>query len=86
MPCKGIATHHCCWVNGNPCLHLEENTVEGRHWACGLRRELGDWDLVITDSRYIQNVAPHFGEMNCRDWPDGTGANEGTFLQCECDS
>jgi len=82
MPCLGNAQDHCCYVNGQACKYLEENTVEGRRWACGLRRELGSWDAVIASDRYQQDVAPHFGEMNCRDWPDGEGANKGRCVDC----
>lgn len=82
MPCLGNRNDHCCYVNGKACPFLEENTVEGRRWACGLRRELGDWSLVIADPRYIEHVDPYFGEMNCRDWPDGVGANRGNCVDC----
>lgn len=72
MPCHGNAQDHCCWLEGKECDYLEENTVPGRRWACGLRRELGDWDLVLEDPRYKENVAPTFelSGINCRDWPD----------------
>lgn len=82
MPCLGNAKDHCCYVNGKPCLFLETNTVEGRKWACGLRRELGNWDDVITSDRYLVYVQPYFGEMNCRDWPDGEGVNYGRCVDC----
>lgn len=82
MPCFGNGDDHCCYVAGKACPFLEENTVPGRRWACGLRRELGDWDLVISDVRYKLNVAPHFGAMNCRDWPDGKGVNSAHCEQC----
>ena len=83
MPCLGTKDDHCCYVNGKACCFLEENTVPGRRWACGLRRELGDWDLVIASDRYQQAVAPYFGEMNCRDWPDATsGPNSFVCEHC----
>ena len=82
MPCYGNRDDHCCYVNGKACQFLEENTVPERRWACGLRRELGDWDSVISDPRYIEHVDPHFGDMNCRDWPDGTGRNKGSCPEC----
>ena len=80
----GVSDDHCCWVAGKACPHLEENTVVGRRWACGLRRDLGNWDAVITSDRYLADVAPHFGEMNCRDWPDGVGKNRGYCEECGC--
>ena len=84
MPCLGNGADHCCYVAGSACPHLEEHTVPGRRWACGLMREHGDWDQVIADPRYLRDVAPHFGEMNCRDWPDGTGVNAGQCEDCGC--
>jgi hypothetical protein len=84
MPCLGNKDEHCCYVNGSACLYLEENTVEGRRWACGLRRTLGNWDDVITSPEYLVNVEPHFRQfgMNCKDWPDGTGANSYICVEC----
>lgn len=71
MPCNGNSNDHCCYLKGKACSYVEENTVEGRRWACGLRRELGDWDLVLKDPRYIDNVKPKLQEgVTCKDWPD----------------
>jgi hypothetical protein len=74
MACRGNSNDHCCWVAGKVCDFLEENTVEGRRWACGLRRELGDWDAVLASDRYQKDIAPTFEPMgvNCRDWPSIT--------------
>ena len=73
MACSGNHTEHCCWIAGEPCVFLEENTVENRHWVCGLRRELGSWDTVHEDPRYIDLIRPTFEhlapEYNCGDWP-----------------
>lgn len=84
MPCFGNKSDHCCYVNGVDCKHLEENTMEGRRWVCGLRRKLGNWDDVISSKEYIKDVEPYFGiiGMNCKDWPDGTGHNSGTCAEC----
>jgi len=62
---------HCCWLKGKVCEFLEENSQEGFRWTCGLRRELGDWDKVLEDERYKENVAPILEPIgiNCRDWP-----------------
>ena len=71
LPCAGNGDEHCCWVAGKPCPHLEENTVPGRRWACGLYRHYGDWTKVITSDAYCKDVAPTFDKagINCRDWP-----------------
>jgi hypothetical protein len=69
--CTGNGDEHCCWING-VCEFLEENTVPGRRWACGLRRELGSWQAVHADSRYLTNVHPvlaRIGDPDCGDWP-----------------
>jgi hypothetical protein len=72
MPCSGNGKDHCCYLQGKPCRYVEENTVPGRRWACGLRRRLGDWDAVLISSEYQANVAPKLAPYgyNCRDWPD----------------
>ena len=69
--CEGNAADHCCYVGGEPCPFLEENTVEGRRWACGLYRELGNWDAVLASGGYQKHVAPTFDPIgiNCRDYP-----------------
>ena len=74
MPdCTGNSSDHCCYVQGQRCPHLEENTVPGRRWACGLRRELGDWEAVHNDPRYalIQAVwdAGTLAGYRCGEWP-----------------
>ncbi len=63
---------HCCYVEGKPCDFLEENTTPGFRWACGLRRELGDWDKVINDPRYLDGPGKIFRKfgINCKDWPN----------------
>ena len=72
MPCMGNSKDHCCYVKGEPCKYLEKDTVPGRIWACGLMRELQDWDKVINDSRYKEGPGAHFDTLgiNCKDWPD----------------
>jgi len=70
MKCKGRnLDEHCCWVAGKVCEFLEENTEEGFRWSCGLRRELGSWDTVLTDPRY-QPLKIHFERngYNCKTW------------------
>ena len=81
MKCQGRnLDDHCCYLNGKVCPFLEENTEPGFRWSCGLRRELGDWDKVLEDPRYKEQVEPEFriraerlGYMtNCRDYPSGS--------------
>lgn len=69
--CHGNADDHCCWLQGAVCPHLEEHTVPGRRWACGLLRRLGDWESVIASDAYRQDVAPALEPLGytCRDWP-----------------
>ena len=79
MACLGNSDDHCCWVNGALCPHLEENTVAGRRWACGLLRELGSWKAVHRDRRYVKDVQPMWNKfptnkarglaMRCGDFP-----------------
>lgn len=89
MPCCGNAIDHCCWVNGKHCRFLIENYVDEtgyhRRWACGLRAELGDWDLVIIDPRYKEETKGAWvNGLNCRDWPDGNGPNSGRCDDMRC--
>lgn len=72
--CDGNSSDHCCHLGKDGvCVYLEENTVENRHWACGLLRELGSWDAVHSDERYLTNVRPFWEQyapdLNCGDWP-----------------
>ena len=76
MVCHGNLDTHCCTVNGAPCPYLEENTIPGRRWVCALRRELGSWDLVHQDPRYLTDVQPGWDKypypnMGCGTWPQG---------------
>ena len=84
MPCLGNAEDHCCYVNDVVCKYLEEKTVNGRRWACGLKRALGSWDNVIASTEYQTDVAPYFEPlgMNCKDWPDGNKGNRGFCVDC----
>jgi len=78
MRCLGNTPDHCCYLDSKPCPHLEENTVEGRRWACGLRRKLGNWDDVLESKEYKADVLPVFGPIgiNCKDWPKGKHCGE----------
>lgn len=87
MPCHGNGPDHCCYIRGKPCQFLIENHVDEtgqlRKWACGLRAELGDWNKVLNDPRYIEHVAGSWRDgINCRDWPDGDGVNGDYCNKC----
>ena len=78
MACSGNSVDHCCIFAGEVCQFLEIDTVPGRHWVCGLMRELEDWDKVITDVRYITDIIPlmekhiwpHYDvKYDCKTWP-----------------
>ena len=74
MECHGNGPDHCCYINGGVCQFLEEDTVPGRRWVCGLYRELGDWAAVHSDPRYqaapiadwFTRTHPGYG---CGDYP-----------------
>lgn len=64
--CHGNGPEPCCYLPGGVhpifgmgvCPFLEVDTVPGRRWVCGLRRELGSWDAVHVDDRYMAVVRP----------------------------
>lgn len=75
MPCPGDREDHCCYVNGEPCRYLEENTLPDRRWVCGLRRALGSWEAVHADPGYIEHVQSVWDEVgieSCGAWGPGT--------------
>lgn len=81
MPCHGNAKTHCCIFAGVECIYLEVDTMPNRHWVCGLMREHQDWDKVLNDPRYKQNVEPLWAKYlwpgrkikhNCKTWPAET--------------
>lgn len=79
MKCLGRNLEdHCCYFDGQPCPFVEEKTEPGFRWSCGLRRELGSWDAVLVDPRYVEIVRPKHEARsarigvslsNCRDYP-----------------
>ena len=76
MICHGNADDHCCYLGlDGVCKYLEENTVPGRRWVCGLMRKLGSWDAVLASDEYQRDLQPFYdrygdGTSSCRDWPD----------------
>ena len=74
---------HCCWLKGKPCPYLRKTRrrkrlEEGFYWQCQLRTELGSWEKVHQDQRYVRDVEPEWrltGIKNCGDWPQGEKGN-----------
>lgn len=74
MKCHGNGADHCCYLGKyGPCEHIEENTVPGRRWSCGLFRVLGSWEAVHADARYLKDVKPKLEDIglgvDCGEWP-----------------
>lgn len=72
--CKGNREDHCCHLGTyGVCMFLAENAVDGRRWSCSLRTELGSWDAVHSDERYLLNVRPKLDSIgiavDCGNWP-----------------
>jgi len=70
--CLGLADDHCCYIGGEVCSYLEEGTVAGRRWVCGLLRELGSWARVYGDGRYDGvrvKLRARGMTFDCGDWP-----------------
>jgi hypothetical protein len=81
MTCHGNCESHCCYFHGIVCPYVEEDTVSGRRWTCGLFRELGDWDEVVKDERYVKEVQSLFDtvpgfvgkDYTCANYPQEVG-------------
>ncbi len=76
MPCRPTIEDHCCWISGQPCPFFDAATPNTDR-RCTLRTELGSWDLVHQDPRYLRHVAPvwrRIGVVDCGDWAP-TGDN-----------
>lgn len=82
MPCHGNGADHCCYVEGEPCPHLLVDVVPGRRWACGLLVELGTWERVHADPRYLAVPAPVWRARGVPDCGDFRGSADGSILQC----
>lgn len=79
MPCPRNTDDHCCYISGRVCPFLTD-LGEGLdpRWSCGLRAELGSWEAVHVDARYLEVVRPEWNKINradgssmpdCGDWP-----------------
>lgn len=89
--CHGNGSEHCCWVGGAVCEYLEEHTVPGRRWACGLLRRGGSWAAMRTLPEYRPigekwleldrpfNYCETYDPAKCRDGcaPELEGASRG---------
>lgn len=67
--CRG---DHCCYIRSKPCIFLEYNALPNRKYTCKLRRELGSWEAVHADPRYLNNVQVYWDQVgikSCGDWP-----------------
>lgn len=67
---------HCCYVMGVRCRYLEENTIPGRRFVCGLRRVLGSWEAVHADPGYqehVQSAWDKVGISSCGEWQPKVG-------------
>lgn len=75
MTCLGNLDDHCCHLGKyGVCEHLADvHPVTGRRWICTLREQLGSWERVHVDPRYLDNVKPKLDDIgitvDCGDWP-----------------
>ena len=68
--CDGNGPDHCCYIQNEVCPHLEENTIPGRRWVCGLMRRLGSWDAVHTSVAYLAFPATAWRVLSVPDCGD----------------
>jgi hypothetical protein len=80
--CEGDRDDHCCHVDGEVCRFLEQDTVPGRRWACGLYRRLGSWPAVYADPGYVEHVQPFFDAHGARLDARGCGDCPGPGRTC----
>jgi len=74
LKCNRNLDDHCCFLKGKTCIYLRENSDDPR-WTCTLREELGSWDKVHKDVRYLKDVKPTWGELNIADCGNYTCEN-----------
>ena len=97
--CHGNGADHCCYWPDAPegpgpdgttvpgvCPFLRQDAKAGRRWSCGLMDELGDWNLVHSDPRYLATLQPLWrgagplweqlwaAGIRCGTWPQGIPA------------
>lgn len=85
MPCDGNSEQTCCTIRGEYCPYLIFNYTDEdghfRKFACSLRAELGNWDSVLADPRYVEDISGSWADgINCRDWPDAPLKHRGCNL------
>ena len=62
FPCTGNSSDHCCYIAGEVCPYLEENTIPGRRWACGLLVKYGSW-AAMNESPEYHVIGQHWKSM-----------------------
>lgn len=85
--CHGNGEDHCCYFGGVVCPFLRDDGPQPnqggvRRWVCSLMEELGDWNLVHEDQRYLDTVGTMWQGsgwvmswlwdegVRCGNWPD----------------
>ena len=71
MECKGDQDDHCCHLGKYGVCEFLANA--NTRWVCTLREQLGSWERVHVDPRYIDRVRPKLGDIgikvDCGNWP-----------------
>ena len=58
----GVSGEHCCYFDGIVCKYYDN--------GCSLRRELGSWEKVHNDPRYIKDItSKKASPIPCGDFP-----------------
>lgn len=79
--CGRNPEEHCCWLGqAGECPYVKTTSQgkrrkEGFFWQCSLRTELGDWEKVHEDPRYLEVVRPvwdRLGVPDCGGWPQNS--------------
>ena len=70
MVCRATPENHCCWLPGGVCPFFDPVALAEGNGGCSLRAELGSWDAVHKDPRYLRDVAPHWPQVDyCGAYP-----------------
>ena len=59
LECHGNGPDHCCYINQQPCPHLQQHTMPGRRWVCGLLVKYGSWQAMNQSPEY-QPIGEHW--------------------------
>ena len=52
IKCHGNGPDHCCYLGDQICPWLQEFTMPGRRWVCGLLVEYGTWETMNASPEY----------------------------------